>query len=391
MSEFQLKVDKCLGHIQHGDVDLGYRLFIDCVLDSKNLDFYKEAVAIAEWQEKNETDKFGLSQRLTDCLDRLRELNIQASSKTQLFEVKNLQKHYRRSNFTMKPINLEVSTGEVWGLVGENGNGKTSLLRILAQDLKYTAGEITYFGELNNLRDYDLRTKLTYIPQRTPKWYGSLVSNLKFTASHYGIKGEENELLVNLYIIRFGLWKFRKHQWNELSSGYKMRFELARTFLRSPKLLLLDEPLANLDVLAQQLILEDLKNLASSISNPVGIILSSQQLFEVEKVADRLIFLKEGKAVYVNQNDNHLAEQHSILELDVNCEKELLQRTLSAVGLSSLTYNGGVFIAEFKEQQIMNRALQCLIDNNVEIRYVRDISASTRRLFIKTDSNEIAQ
>jgi ABC-2 type transport system ATP-binding protein len=386
MNEFQLKVDKCLNHIQHGDVDLGYRLFIDCILDSKNLDFYKEAVALAEWQEKNENDTDGLSARLKDCLNRLRKLEIHASSKSKLFEVKNLQKTYRRSNFSMKPVNLEVTTGEVWGLVGENGNGKTSLLRILAQDLKYNAGEIKYFGELENLRDYDLRTKLTYIPQRTPKWYGSLMSNLKFTASHYGIKGEENELLVNLYVIRFGLWKFRKHQWNELSSGYKMRFELARTFLRSPRLLLLDEPLANLDVLAQQLILEDLKNLASSISNPVGIILSSQQLFEVEKVADKLIFLKDGKAVYVNQNDNHLAEQHSILELDVNCEKEQLQQALSSVGLTSLGYNGGVYIAEFKEQQVMNKALQSLIDKNIEIRYVRDISASTRRLFIKTEN-----
>src|SRR5690606_10595788 len=107
-------------------------------------------------------------------------------------------------------------------------------------------------------------------------------TNLKFTASHYGIKGEENELIVLMYMIRFGLWKYRNHQWSELSSGYKMRFELARTFLRKPSILLLDEPLANLDVLAQQLILEDLKHLSHSLANPMGIILSSQQLYEVE-------------------------------------------------------------------------------------------------------------
>lgn len=390
MTQFQLKIDKCLSHIQHGDVDLGYRLFVDCILDSKNLDFYREAVSLAEWQEKNEANVEGLAQRLIDCLNRLKEVNVSASGKTNLFVVKDLQKRYRRSNFTMKPINLEISTGEIWGLVGENGNGKTSLLRMLAQDLTSDAGSIEYFEDLKNLNDYDLRTKLTYIPQRTPKWYGSLRSNLKFTATHYGIKGEENELLVNLYIIRFGLWKFRNHQWNELSSGYKMRFELARTFLRAPKLLLLDEPLANLDVLAQQLILEDLKNLAQSISNPIGIILSSQQLFEVEKIADKLIFLKEGSPVYVNQNENHLADKHSILELDVNCSKEQLQQCLEKVGLSSLTFNGGVYIAEFETQQVMNKALKALIDQDLEIRYVRDISSSTRRLFIKNETNETA-
>src|SRR5690606_16677644 len=133
------------------------------------------------------------------------------------------------------------------------------------KDLSFDKGEL--FCAMSDAKTdlYAERTQLTYIPQRTPTWYGSLKSNLKFAASHYGIHGEENEWIVLMYIARFGLWEYRNHQWSELSSGYKMRFELARTFLRKPKVLLLDEPLANLDVLAQQLILEDLKNLTQSL------------------------------------------------------------------------------------------------------------------------------
>jgi ABC-2 type transport system ATP-binding protein len=85
--------------------------------------------------------------------------------------------------------------------VGENGNGKTTLLRILAKDLKFDQGNLQYQIDENVSSDYDLRTKLTYIPQRTPKWYGSLKTNLKFAATHYGIKGEENELIVLMMII----------------------------------------------------------------------------------------------------------------------------------------------------------------------------------------------
>src|SRR5690606_29231484 len=121
----------------------------------------------------------------------------------------------------------------------------------------------------------------------------------------------------------------RNHQWSELSSGYKMRFELARTFLRKPKILLLDEPLANLDVLAQQLILEDLKNLSQSISNPLGIVLSSQQLFEVEKVSDKILFLKNGAPIYLAEANEESKELMTILEIDMEIERSALTEILA--------------------------------------------------------------
>lgn len=145
-------------------------------------------------------------------------------------------------------------------MVGENGNGKTTLLRILAKEISYNEGELNYSFNQIPKNDYDLRTKLVYIPQRTAKWYGSLKDNLKFVLSNYGISSEENETRVLMMIARLGLWNYKHLKWSELSSGYKMRFELARTLLRKPELLLLDEPLANLDVLAQQVILEDCSN-----------------------------------------------------------------------------------------------------------------------------------
>jgi ABC-2 type transport system ATP-binding protein len=278
-------------------------------------------------------------------------------------------------------ISISIYEGDVWGLVGENGNGKTTLLRILAKDLKFDQGNLQYQIDENVSSDYYLRTKLTYIPQRTPKWYGSLKTNLKFAATHYGIKGEENELIVLMMIIRFGLWKYRNHNWDELSSGYKMRFELARTFLRSPKLLLLDEPLANLDVLAQQLILEDLKNLSQSLSNPLGIILSSQQLFEVEKISDKILFLKNGAPTHLS-NANEEEEQLTVLELDILNSREDLNAALECIAGYEIKFNGGTYLVSIPVKNGMNQILQALVNHNIQIRYVRDISQSTRRLFI---------
>ena len=207
-------------------------------------------------------------------------------------------------------------------MVGENGNGKTTLLRILARDLSYDSGVVKYYFTERPKNDYDLRTKLIYIPQRTEKWYGSLKDNLKFTLSSYGIPAEENELRTLLMIARLGLWQYQHLDWNALSSGYKMRFELARTLLRQPEILLLDEPLGNLDVLAQQVILEDLKMIANSVNHPIALILSSQQLFEVEKISDKVIFLRNGQ--YTDNAEATATEEAMplIVEIDTTNTRE---------------------------------------------------------------------
>jgi ABC-2 type transport system ATP-binding protein len=391
MNKFQTKIDQCQNHLLNQDIDLGFRKLVDCVLDTENFDLYKQTIEIVSWYDENSSHTESYLNKLNSLIAQLELIQIpdKGFGKT-LIATTDLQKKYPRSSFSIGPIDIELKSGEIWGLVGENGNGKTSLLRVLAQDLQSDKGEISYDSQLEESDRYNLRTQLTYIPQRTPKWYGSLKSNLKFTASQYGLFGEKNELTVLMYIIRFGLWKFRNHAWNELSSGYKMRFELARTFLRRPKLLLLDEPLANLDVLAQQVVLEDLKNMSQSLSNPLGIVLSSQQLFEVEKIADKLIFLKNGKPIYVNQKEESESidvDTETILEMDLGIEKEKLSELLSPLSLQKISYNGGVFIVHLNKTSCVNEVLQILIDHQIQIIYVRDISKSTRRFFIQKQNS----
>lgn len=388
MTTYTAKINRTRNHFQNSDIDLGFRNLVDCVLDTNDRLFFKKTIELVSWRELHPENKEAFVQKSLELLQDLEQANPgQPAEKQVLATVSGLSKKYRRSSFRIGPVDLAITSGEIWGLVGENGNGKTSLLRVIAKDLEFDEGTITFSGDLEQMSLYNQRSHLAYIPQRTPKWHGSLKSNLKFTASQYGIFGEANELLVLMYIIRFGLWSFRNYKWSELSSGYKMRFELARTFLRKPKLLLLDEPLANLDVLAQQLILEDLKLMAASISNPLGIILSSQQLFEVEKVADKVIFLKKGSPVYINQSPNEEAPADetgkTILEMDVNLSKEVLSDILHDLPLEQIDFNGGIFIIHLAKKAGMNEVLQRLINAQVQITYIRDISNSSRRFFIQ--------
>ncbi len=381
MSPFEKKKAEVSELLNNNDHHLGFRKLVDCVLDTQSLENYRKCIQFTEWKEAEKPSEAEFTVRALEFLNGLNVETVQEVSKEPLLSAKNVVKFYKRGRFKMGEVNMVILPGDIWGLVGENGNGKTTLLRILCQELGHEQGTISY-GNFGNSDKYALRTRLTYLPQRTPKWYGSLKNNLKYAATHYGIKGEENELLVMMYIIRFGLWNFRFHNWSELSSGYKMRFELARTFLRKPSILLLDEPLANLDVLAQQLILEDLKNMSQSLAHPLGIVLSSQQLFEVEKISDKLLFLKNGKPTLLSAANEEQEDELTVIELDVHSTKEQLLSVLANYPEIQITFNGGMFIIRTTKSKALNSMIQDLILHQITIKYLRDITHSSRRLFV---------
>jgi ABC-2 type transport system ATP-binding protein len=271
----------------------------------------------------------------------------------------------------------------VYGLVGENGNGKTTLLRILARDLRMTGGKVRYNGESQSENLYDLRTNLVYVPQRTPKWYGSLLDNLKFVLSNYNFPPHEIELRVLLMIARLGIWQYKHLKWSELSSGYKMRFELARTLLQEPEVMLLDEPLANLDVMAQQVVLDDLKSIGSSLSRPMALLLTSQQLYQVEKVSDEVIFLKNGELTSNNSSFTDDQGKQLILELECSHSKRELIQVFEAIGIEEIKYNGGVYILIFPRPTTLHMVFKAISSAELDITYIRNISQSTRRFFLQ--------
>lgn len=381
MISFESKKEDVSTLLKNGDFHLGFRKLVDCVLDTQDLANYRKCIAFTEWKESEERNADDFKEKALAFLQTLKLENPPEMNSKPLLKAVGVRKEYARGRFKLGDVDMTISPGDIWGLVGENGNGKTTLLRLLCQDLSFDQGTISY-SDLDTTDTYSLRTRLTYLPQRTPKWYGSLKSNLKYAASHYGTTGEENELLVMMYIIRFGLWNYRSHQWSELSSGYKMRFELARTFLRKPTILLLDEPLANLDVLAQQLILEDLKNMSQSLAHPLGIVLSSQQLFEVEKVSDKLLFLKNGAPTHLATANDEQTEELTVLEMDVQASKEELMLILQKFPETSISFNGGMYIVRTQKNSALNAIVQELITHGITIKYLRDITHSSRRLFV---------
>jgi ABC-2 type transport system ATP-binding protein len=382
MTKHQQRVGEVYHFFDNKDTVLGFRKLLDCAMDTQNMEIYKEAIELTDWKEQFPAYTDELIEKSKNLLQKIEKISVKEHSlEKSVLRARNILKSYGSNRFSLGPVSMEINKGQVYGLVGENGNGKTTLLRILAKEISYNEGDLHYSFNEEPKNDYELRTKLIYIPQRTAKWYGSLKDNLKFVLSNYGVKAEENETRTLLMIARLGLWNYKHLKWNELSSGYKMRFELARTLLRKPEILLLDEPLANLDVLAQQVILEDLKSIANSVNNPIALILSSQQLYEVEKVSDKVIFLKNGQ--YKDNSELKNEENDGlIIEIDTSSSREELLKVFESFNLEKLNFNGGVYVAYFSADTAFPDVMAALGNAKTNIIYIRNISSSTRRFFV---------
>jgi len=385
MTEFEKQFQELQNFLKFDDYTILTKRIIDLTLDTEEFSHYQTTFDFLNWLDGHDVKMEGYKEKFAQLLDGLHatlsKKNI--AERKILVETRQLEKAYRSNGFSLGPVSMQLKQGEILGLVGENGNGKTTLLRLLCGELYATSGKIDYHFGFDDR--YDLRSQLIYIPQRTDTWYGSMFDNLQFTAASYGYKPAENELLVELIIARLGLRKFRNFEWKSLSSGYKMRFELARMMLRKPQILLIDEPLANLDILAQQTVLEDFRSIAKSPFRPLGIVLSSQQLYEVEKTSDQVIFLKNGVQKNLHetaQNPEAVSEKHLVVEFESTLTQSDLAQIFEKFGMISLQFNGGTYIITLPENISVYGFMKIVIDHEVPMLYFRNISNSTRRFFV---------
>lgn len=317
---------------------------------------------------------------LNSFISQLPETSIKYDINLKALEIQNISKQYNKGHFSFSNVSFELERGKLTGIVGQNGNGKTTLLRMLAGELSPSNGLIHYkMINYNGNDPYLIKSKIGFIPQRIPKWHGKLEDNLHFTLSCRNTKPEENKFRVELMLKRLGLYPYRNHLWTEISSGYRTRFELARVLLTEPKILILDEPLANLDIKAQQTFLQDLKFIAQSEINPIAVIFSSQQLHEVEQVADDIIFIKEGKCLFQSKNKEE-ENEHIVIEFISDCDFQLIQKLKDSYGYEIHSENNFYTLKASKDVKLKTIVNQ-LLDSEIEFEYLRNISNSTKRLF----------
>jgi ABC-2 type transport system ATP-binding protein len=371
------RIAEIQSYLRHNDHSLAIRRILDASLDTADISLLKESIRVSQLSRQYKASGlpaafFDQANNLLDAIGRATERFTYQSMP--LVTATGISKTYRSGNFSLQPISIQINTGDVLGVVGENGNGKTTLLRCMAGQLALDSGALD-FAQLNNPDHYDIKHHLAFIPQRIPRWYGLLKDNLHFAAAISGVKDEENNVMVDFMLERLDLTPYAHLTWTQISSGYRTRFEIARILLQKPRLLILDEPLANLDINAQQSILTDLRFMAKSIHNPMGILLSSQQLHEVEKIADSVLLIKNGSCLF-RTGEKETAADTFVVELETTAGREALLDILR--GQADLHFHGGFFTITSKELEAQV-ILSMLVDGKISVTYFRDITHSTKR------------
>jgi ABC-2 type transport system ATP-binding protein len=208
-------------YLQHLDYSLAIRRLLDICLDTNNSGLIRRAIDISrtynESVKNNDVTKAesDLSVAASEVLKQIQLETPKITSSELLVAANDVSKTYTKGNFTLKPVSLKVSTGDILGVVGENGNGKTTLLRCLSGQLAIDNGTISH-TQVKEPGYYAIKNKVAFIPQRIPKWYGLLKDNLHFSASITGVTGERNDLMVDFMLERLNLSSYSHLTWNKV-------------------------------------------------------------------------------------------------------------------------------------------------------------------------------
>lgn len=228
-----------------------------------------------------------------------------------VIQIRNLTKTYRdfwgrKKVQALNSLSLEVNKGEVFGLLGPNGSGKTTTMKLLLGLLFPTEGEISILGKAAS--DVSKNERIGYLPEESYLYrFLNAEETLDFYGRLFDITPEERKQRTNELIEMVGLQHARRRQLKEYSKGMTRRIGLAQALINNPDLVLLDEPTSGLDPEGSQ----DMKRLINDLRDKgKTVVMCSHLLADVQDVCDRIAILYGGELKELGRVEDLLKEQH---------------------------------------------------------------------------------
>ncbi|MCB0349946.1 MAG: ABC transporter ATP-binding protein [Bdellovibrionales bacterium] len=290
-----------------------------------------------------------------------------------VLQVSGLSKKYGSLN-ALSDFNLEVKQGEVWGVLGPNGSGKTTALGILLGVTLPTSGTYEWFDKPPSAA---LRRRIGSLLEQ-PNFYPwfSAIRNLQIVAHLRGtVSLEEIENKLKLV----GLWERRHEAYSKYSLGMKQRLAMASALIGEPEVLVLDEPTNGLDA---QAIAEVRETILAVSRSGKTILMASHILDEVEKICSHVLILQKGKAIAKGTISEVLAAENTF-EFAAD-DMEALRKVLEQFsGCRNLRIVGQHYVADFDEKFTSAQLNKFMFDHGIYLNHLARQSHGLESQFLK--------
>lgn len=231
-------------------------------------------------------------------------------------EIRDLTKCYDDGTQALKGINLEVEHGDFFGLLGPNGAGKSTTIGIISTLVRKTAGQVAIYGYDLEKHSYHAKSQLGLVPQEFNFNVFETVFNILINqAGYYGMKHNIARERAEKLLKKLDLWHKAHTPGRMLSGGMKRRLMIARGLMNAPKLLILDEPTAGVDIELRRFMWQFLQELNDQGTT---IILTTHYLEEAEQLCRNIAIIHQGELIEkssVKELINQLNQESYILDL----------------------------------------------------------------------------
>ena len=235
---------------------------------------------------------------------------------TAALSIRQLTKTYANGLQALKGIDLEVAEGDFFALLGPNGAGKSTTIGIITSLVNKTSGQVSIFGHDLDRELTAAKSQLGLVPQEFNfNVFEPVVEIVVNQGGYYGIERREAYARAEQYLKQLGLWEKRHSMARNLSGGMKRRLMIARALVHRPRLLILDEPTAGVDIEIRHSMWEFLKTINRQGTT---IILTTHYLEEAENLCRNIAIIDEGKVIEntgMKQLLNQLQMETFVLDL----------------------------------------------------------------------------
>ena len=269
-----------------------------------------------------------------------------------IIEVNNLIKRYKELT-ALDNFNLAVQSGEIYGLLGPNGSGKTTAINSILSIIKYDSGSVKIFGEEMSPTKYEIKRRIGYVPQEVSVMDElSVRENIDLFCGMYISDNSLRKKYVEEAMDIVGITKFEKYIPKKLSGGLKRRLNIACGIAHKPELIFFDEPTVAVDPQSRNNILEGIQELNKAGST---IIYTSHYMEEVEQICTNITIMDNGKNLITGTTDE--------LKKAVGLNDRLLLENLKLTPEQMMQLQTLEFVENVDE-----------VDDNIEIYISNDIA-----------------